>query len=214
MQELGFRKAFLQPYEKLEFLLTLVIPRRDTKQTAKDLLQRFGTLTAVFHASPHALAETPGIGLKSAHFLRMLGELVQSMSEAALQQRDLMNHPDLVTRFLTHEIAEDESEIFMVLMVDAKNRLIRSERVFRGTIDRSAVFPREIAKLGLAHNARAIICAHNHPSGNPEPSAADLALTQQLMETLATVDILFHDHLIIGREGSVSLRQTHGHLWR
>lgn len=213
LQQVGFRKAFVHPYEKLEFLLTLVVPRRDTKPMAKELIQRFGSVAATLQAPAESIAQVPGLGLRSALFLRMLGELYQSMSESALGGRDLLSHPDSVVRYLEHELSGEESEYFMVLYLDAKNRLLRGERLFRGTVDRSAVFPREVAKQGLAYNARALIVAHNHPSGVPTPSASDRELTRHLLRALRTVDILLHDHLVVGREGSVSLRRDEPSLW-
>jgi len=213
LEKVGFRQAFVHPYEKLEFLLTFVIPRRDTKPMAKALIERFGSVTATLLAPVEAIAQVPGLGTKSAHYLSMLGELYQSMSEAALLERDLLDHPELVARYLEHELSGEEAEHLMILHLDAKNRLIRGERLFRGTIDRTAVFPREVAKQGLAYNARALIIAHNHPSGVPQPSASDIDLTRKLMAALQTVDILLHDHLIVAREGTISLRRDHPELW-
>ncbi len=214
LKELGFRKAFVHPYEKLEFLLTFVIPRQDTKAIAKELISRFGSVSGTLLAPVESLIQVSGLAAKSAHYLRMLGELVQSISEAALLERDLLTNPEMVTRYLEHELVGEEAEFFLVLHLDAKNRLIHSERLFRGTVDRSAVFPREIAKHGLAYNARAMIVAHNHPSGDPNPSASDASLTTSLIAALRTVDITLHDHMVVGREGVISLRQTQRHLWQ
>lgn len=193
--------------------MTFVIPRRDTKLMAKELVKRFGSVSGVLLAPMEATKQVAGVGPKSAQFLRMLGELYQSLSETSLAKRDLLNKFNLVARYLEHELSGEEAEIFLILHLDAANRLIRSERLFRGTIDRSSVFPREVAKQGLAFNARSMIVAHNHPSGLPKPSASDIALTRQLMDALRTVDIILHDHMIVGREGIISLRETETELW-
>lgn len=213
LKQRGFRNAFILPYEQLEFLLTFVIPRRDTKPTAKLLIEYFGSVHGALFAKPESLMRVPGLGEKSAQFLAMLGELYQSMSEASLQQRNLLTRPELVARYLEHELTAEDAEVFLVLHLDAKNRLIRSERLFRGTIDRSAVFPREVAKQGLAFNARSMIVAHNHPSGDPTPSRADLNLTSTLRQALGTVDIILHDHFVVARAGTQSLRELHPQLW-
>jgi len=213
LEQLGFKGAFFHPYEQLEFLLTLVLPRRDTKPIAKALLERFGDVSSVLLTPPETLRQVAGVGKRVALFLRALGELYESMSGSALQKRDLLDHPDLVARYLELGLKGEEAEYFVVLHLDARNRLMHSERMFRGTVDRAPVFPREVARSGLAHNARALIVAHNHPSGDGTPSATDLQLTRELMDALRTVDLLLLDHFVVAREGTVSIRQAHPQLW-
>ncbi len=212
--ESGFRRAFVHPYEKLEFLLTFVIPRKDTKLLAKALIARFATLSSVLLAPAESLLQVKGVGKRTATFLHMLGELYQSMSEETLKGRDLLDNIEAVSEYLQYELSGEESEVFFVVFLDADNRLLRSKRIFRGTVDLAIVFPREVVKLALAHNAKSIIVAHNHPSGNPSPSPGDLDITQRLRNALKTVDIQLHDHFVVGREGTVSLRRKHPELWR
>ncbi|MCB1051077.1 MAG: DNA repair protein RadC [Acidobacteria bacterium] len=213
LERARFGDAFVHPYEKLEFLLTWVLPRVDTKPIAKMLLQQFGSLSALFFAPKQKLMAVPGIGPRTARFLHVLGEIYLDMEEEKLKKGPLLADPRAVRNFLTAEIAWQEAEFFLVLFLDAKNHLIAQERLFRGTIDRSAVFPREVVKEALLRNARCVIVAHNHPSGDPTPSQEDLNLTRRLAQTLTLMDITFHDHVIVGREGMTNLRETHPELW-
>lgn len=213
LQESGLQQGFVHPYQKLELLLTFAIPRVDTKPIAKELLARFGSLSGVLFAPLESLLQTPGVGPKTAHFLRMMGQFHVSLNEEACHQQDLLDRPDLVKAFLKRELAWEEAEFFSVLFLNGKNRLIRHKRMFRGTFNQSPVFPREIVKEALAHNAVGIIVAHNHPSQDPTPSSVDRQCTQELIRALKPVAIRLHDHFVIAARGSISIRESLPFLW-
>ena len=170
----------LADHEVIEYLLMTAIPRRDTKPIARTLIKRFGSLAGVFNADPAALAGHPGMGETSA---------------AAL-------HID----YLTVDMAHLTVERVRVLYLDTKNRLIRDEHLADGSIDEAAIHPREVIHKGLNLGAAGLILVHNHPSGNPEPSKADVAITHRIAEAGRHMGIVVHDHVIVGREGHVSLR--------
>jgi len=200
-------RGFYHPHEKLEFLLTFALPRKDTKPVAKALLTRFGTLGAVLSAPPSRLADVAGVGARTAGFLRALGETALAVAEERLVEGELLARPEAVKRYLIRELAGEEAEFFLALYLDSQNRLVGKQRLFRGTNDRVAVFPREVVKEGLACNAAGALVAHNHPSGELTPSKEDVALTKRLARALAAVEIALHDHLVVGRGEAVSLRE-------
>ena len=207
MEKDGLRGAFVHPYEKLEFLLTFVMPRVDTKPVAKALLARFGSLSGVAQADAALLEEVDGVGPKTARFLTMLHELGLVFDEEVLARRRLLHHPDLLRMYLRKELAHEEAEYLMVIYVDSKQKLIHMERLFRGTIDRVAQYPRELAKEALRRNAAGVILAHNHPSGEPQPSIEDVRKTVELAQALALVGVALHDHLVVGAERVVSMHE-------
>lgn len=202
-----FRQAFPHAYEKLEFLLTFAIPRKDVKPIAKALIARFGSLNGVLTAPAHKLEEIEGMGQKSAAFLNILHQVNLAQDEEALACRDLMNHPELVKSWLQRELAWEEVEFLMVLYLDGPGRLIHWQRLFRGTVDRVQNHPRELAKEALARNAVNVIIAHNHPSGRPEATLADQEATARMAAALQTVAVSLLDHFIVAREGVVSMAQ-------
>lgn len=210
--EKGLANAFHHPYEKLEFLLTFAIPRKDTKPLAKKLLHRFGSLNRLFAAPLPVLTNVPGVGRKTAGLLKLFAEMALVLEEERLEMGDLLNHPELVKTYLRRELAWDEAEYFMVLFLDSQNRLIKKSRLFRGTLDRSVVYPREVIKEGLACNAAGVLIAHNHPSGVTTPSAQDLRLTRALARALKTVGMNLLDHFIVGKNEVLSLRGTGDYL--
>ena len=207
-QARGLRDAFHHGYEKLEFILTFTIPRADTKPIARALLKQFHSLNGVFSAAPHELQAIPGIGPKTAHYLAMFRQLTLAMDEEQLARRSLLKHPDRVKSYLEHELAWEPSEYLLVLFLDARCRLIHKQRLLRGTIDRVPHYPRELAAEALARHAAGVILAHNHPSGDCTPSQSDITHTHEMREALALLDIQLHDHLVIGREGIVSMKDA------
>ena len=208
----GLRDGFFHDYEKLEFLLTFPIPRKDTKPLAKNLLQRFGSLNGIVNAPTRALLEVAGIGEKTAAFLKILGETALALDEERLPRGDFITQPEQVKQFLKRELGWEGAEYFVAMFLDRQNRLLKKQRLFRGTLDRATVYPREVIKEGLACNAAAVLVAHNHPSGHLSPSPEDLRLTNTLAFGLAMVDITLHDHFIVGREGVLSLRESGDYL--
>ncbi len=206
--EKGFRDAFHHPYEKLEFLLTFALPRKDTKPLAKALLRRFGSLNALLSAPLDLLASQAGLGPKSAGFLKLFAEVALTLEEERLESGNPLTSPEVVKSYLRRELAWDEAEYFMVFYLDSQNRLLQKSRLFRGTLDQSMVYPREVIKEGLACNAAAVLIAHNHPSGLTSPSKEDLRLTRSLARALKIVGITLHDHFIVGKNEVLSLRES------
>jgi len=205
--EKGLRDGFHHDYEKLEFILIQIIPRKDTKAIAKDLLTRFGNLNGVFHASLESLKSVEGMGERSAGYLKLLLDVGLVLSEERLEFGDLLSSPERVKEFLIHEIGWEEAEYFVVIFLDSQNRYITRSRMFRGTLDRSAVFPREVAKEALACNASGLLVAHNHPSGHTMPSSEDISLTRKLSKSLSVLGLQLHDHFVVGKNEVLSLRE-------
>ncbi|MDJ0835144.1 MAG: DNA repair protein RadC [Acidobacteriota bacterium] len=204
-QESGFRRGFVHDYEKLEFLLTFVLPRRDTKSLARALLAEFGNLTGVIRAPRDRLTQLKGIGPRTGLFLHLLHELTLTLDEEELKDRDLLTTTDLVQAYLRRELAWEEAEYIMALFLDSRNRLLRKGRLFRGTVNHVAHYPRELAKEALACNAARVIIAHNHPSGEATPSRDDVSATHEIAAALRTVGVTLLDHFVVGRQEVVSL---------
>jgi DNA repair protein RadC len=193
--------------ELLELLLFRSIPRRDTKPIAKALLKRFGTLPGVLSAAPHLLAEIAGVGEAVAFDLGVMGAVAKASIRADLPKTEnILGSWDRVLAHVRAAMAHEEREQFRILFLNKKNALIADEVQQRGTIDHTPVYPREVVKRALQLSASALILVHNHPSGDPTPSAADIEMTHRIKEVAAGLDISVHDHLIIGRNGYVSLK--------
>lgn len=189
--------AALSDAELLALFLRVGVRGKSAVDLARDMLTRFGSLTRMFAASEQELASIPGIG--SAKYAQL--QAVLEMSKRALAE-DLksgaaMDSPGRVRDYLRLHLGNRPYEVFMALMLDNGNRLIAAEELFRGTLHQTAVYPREVVKSALAHNAAAVIFAHNHPSGEPEPSRADENLTSALKQALGLVDIRVLDHFVV-----------------
>ncbi|OGS01371.1 MAG: hypothetical protein A3G41_06055 [Elusimicrobia bacterium RIFCSPLOWO2_12_FULL_59_9] len=196
-----------EDYELVELLLTFAISRQDVKPMAKQLIGRFGDLKKVLDAQPEDLARVKGIGPQTAAFLKALRVTMQRYFElAAMQTARILNSTDAVLAYCRASLEVEPREVFEVLYVSSKNRLIKAERLSSGTIDRAAVYPREVIKKALEANAAAFICVHNHPSGDPAPSPEDRKLTEALFEAARAVGITMHDHFIIGSGRHFSFR--------
>lgn len=196
----------LADYEILEYLLATAIPRRDTKPLAKALIARFGSLAGVFNADPGALAGHPGMGETSAAAVRIVSLASRRLARTQAAEKPLLDTWSKLIEYLTIDMAHLSVERVRVLYLDLKNRLIRDEHVADGSIDEAAIHPREVIRRALDLGASALILVHNHPSGNPEPSRADIQMTNRIAEAGRLLSITVHDHIIIGREGHVSLR--------
>lgn len=196
----------LQDYEILELLLFRSLPRQDTKPIAKALLARFGSFSDVLAAPPHLLKEIKGIGDVAARDLRLIYVATQRFTQKQIRKVDVLScWQDLVTYCQT-KMAYSEREEFRVLFLDKKNQLIADEIQQRGTVDHTPVYPREIVKRSLELSACALILLHNHPSGDPTPSEADIQITKRIIQIAQPMGIQVHDHLILGRNGYISLR--------
>lgn len=200
-------------YEVIELLLTLATPRKDCKAAAKLALKKFKTLQGVLEADPRELQEVPGIGP-----INMLGiKLIKAVSDRFLAKKvigknAITNSRDLYT-YLNGAIRDKTRECFMAIFLDSKNRVLAMDTLFEGTLTASGVYPREVIRAALQHRAAALIFAHNHPSGEPRPSAEDVAVTRQLVLAGRVMGITVHEHLIIGENRYYSFADQ-GHLTR
>ncbi len=195
----------LPDYELLEMLLFAASQRGDVKPLAKSLLARFGGFAEVMSAEPDALGEA-GLNLAGIAALKSVREAALRLMRAELQQQPVINSWDKLIDYCTAQVAHNKVEEFHILFLDRKNVLIRHERQQKGTIDHTPVYTREVVKRALELGASALILVHNHPSGDPTPSKADIAVTQDIKKAAAPLGVALHDHVIIGRNRHVSLR--------
>lgn len=199
-------EAALADYELLEYLLMTAIPRKDMKPLAKSLLKRFGTLAGVFNADPRALAQHPGMGETSAAALKIVALATRRLARTGVQEQPVLGSWQALIDYLTVDMAHLTHERVRVLYLDTRNRLILDHLLTDGSIDEAAIHPREVVKQALDLGASALILVHNHPSGSPEPSRADIHITGRIAEAGRLLGIVVHDHVIIGKEGHVSLK--------
>lgn len=193
-------------YELLELLLFRIIPRQDVKPLAKTLLQRFGDIAGVLGASPARLAEIPGCGPAVALELKITQAVLERAMLAEVQRAPILTSWTALLDYCRLSLAQEEREQFHVLFLDRKNQLIADEVLGRGTVDHAPVYPREVVRRALELSASAIILVHNHPSGDPKPSAADVAITREIAHAAKLLDITVHDHLVVGRQGVASFK--------
>ena len=196
----------LADHEVIEYLLMTAIPRRDTKPLARTLLTRFGTLAGVFNADVGALIQHPGMGETSAAALRIVALAANRLARTPMAEQPVLGSWQALIAYLTINMAHLTVERVRVLYLDVRNRLIRDEHVADGSIDEAAIHPREVIRRALDLGSTGIIIVHNHPSGSPEPSRADIQITNRIAEAGRLLGIAVHDHVIIGREGHVSLK--------
>jgi len=196
----------LSDYELLEMALFRSIPRADTKAPAKALLTAFGSIAQVLGAPPERLKEVPGIGDAVAQDLKLIAALAQRMLRSDLRGRQVLSSWSQVLEYCHAAMAFEEREQFRILFLDKKNCLIRDECQQVGTVDHTPVYPREVIRRALELSASAIILVHNHPSGDPTPSRADIEMTKLLITTAEPLGIAIHDHIIIGKNGHVSMK--------
>jgi DNA repair protein RadC len=185
-------------YEVIELLLTLATPRKDCKDAAKSALKRFKTLQGVLEASTEALGEVDGIGQKNLFGIKLVKAAAERYLAKRLENKDPLNNSRDLFDYLYHSMRDKQRERFKVIYLDAKNRVMAHETLFKGTLTASSVYPREVVRSALRHQAAAVIFAHNHPSGDPQPSADDVSITRQLMLACRVVGITVHEHIIIG----------------
>ncbi|WP_370541614.1 DNA repair protein RadC [Actibacterium sp. 188UL27-1] len=193
-------------YELLELVLFRAIPRRDVKPLARLLLERFGDFNRVLAAGPGRLSEVPGVGNAVIVELKIVEAAAQRMARSCVMGRDVISGWDAVLDYCHTAMAHRETEQFRVLYLDRKNVLIADEQQAQGTVDHVPVYPREVVKRALELNASALILVHNHPSGDPTPSEADIQMTHQIQSAAHTLGIVLHDHLIIGKSSALSFR--------
>ena len=193
-------------YELLELTLFAAIPRRDTKPLAKALLARFGSFAEVIAAPRARLLEVEGVGESVANHLKIVEAAAHRLSKTGVIGRPALSSWATLLDYCTAAMARAANEEFRVLFLDRKNILIADEVQHRGTVDHTPVYPREIVKRALELCASAIILVHNHPSGDPAPSKADILMTREVVSAAKALSIAVHDHLVIGRGGHASFK--------
>ena len=185
-------------YEVIELLLTLATPRKDCKDAAKAAMKRFKTLQGVFETSSKELCEIEGIGPKNLIGIKLIKAAADRYLKKRLVEKNPINNAKDLFEYLYHSMRDRHQECFMVIFLDAKNKIITDEVLFTGTLTASSVYPREVVLAALNHSAAALIFAHNHPSGDPTPSQDDKTITQQLIMACRPIGIMVHEHLIVG----------------
>ena len=198
--------AAMPDYELLELILFRSIPRKDVKPLARLLLNQFGDLNRVISAPPERLARVSGVAAAVICDLKILEAAAQRMARSRVMQRQVIASWDALLDYCHTAMAHRETEQFRVLYLDRKNVLVADEEQGRGTVDHVPVYPREVAKRALELNASALILVHNHPSGDPTPSQADISMTRKVDAALEALGIVLHDHLIIGASDELSFR--------
>jgi DNA repair protein RadC len=204
-----FRQAganALSDYELLELLLFRVIPRRDVKALAKTLLGKFGSFAEVIAAPEARLLELKGVGAAVVTEFKIVHAAANRMLQDQVKQRPLLSSWNSVLDYCRSSMAFADKEQFRILFLDKRNHLIADEVQQTGTVDHTPVYPREVMKRALELSATAIILVHNHPSGDPAPSRADVQMTQAIIEVAGPLGISVHDHVIVGRDGHASLK--------
>ncbi len=198
--------AALADYELLELALFRALPRRDTKPLAKALLKRFGTLAEVLAAPPQRLREVEGVGDGVVLELKLMKAISERMARETVRKRTVLSSWPALLDYCRTAMAYEEREQFRILFLDKKNALIADEVQQTGTVDHTPVYPREVVRRALELSASAVILVHNHPSGDPTPSRADIQMTQSIVDVAKPLGIVVHDHLVVGRDGHASFR--------
>ena len=198
-------------YEILELLLFTAIPRRDVKPLAKKLIDHFGGFADVLAADPKSLATVTGVSENTAVFLKTVYAAGGRLLKQKISDAPVLSSWKALLDYCMATMAHEKKEHFRVLFLNRKNRLIRDEVQQSGTVDHTPVYPREIVKRALEIGATAVILVHNHPSGDPTPSNADIEMTKEIVRAVTPIDVIVHDHLIISATGHYSFK-AHGHL--
>lgn len=196
----------LPDYELLEMILFRVFPRGDTKPIAKRLLARFGSFAEVVNAAPERLLEVEGIGQRAVDELKLIRAAALRLMLGEIKGRTVLASWTAVIDYCRAAQAYADKEVFRILFLDKKNQLIADEVQQTGTVDHTPVYVREVIKRALELGATALVLVHNHPSGDPAPSRADIDMTRQIVDAAKPLGVAIHDHLIVGRKGHASLR--------
>ena len=196
----------LADYEMLELLLFRVIPHRDVKALAKDLLEAFGDFSGVLGAPVERLAEIRGMGPASARELKIIQAAGLRLLQTSLKNQPVVSSWQALKDYCRAALAQERREQFRVLFLDRKNRLMADEVQNRGTVDHTPVYPREVLRRALELEASALILVHNHPSGDPTPSRGDITMTREIVSAAQALKISVHDHIVVGREEVISFK--------
>ncbi len=199
--------AALSDAELLAIFLRTGIPGKNAVDMGRDLIVRFGSLTQLFAASRSEFCALPGLGSAKYAQLQAVLEMARRALGEILRQGDALTSPAAVRDYLRLNLASREHEVFCVIFLDSQHRVLAIEELFRGSLNQASVYPREVVKQALAHNAAALILAHNHPSGVAEPSLADQSLTGALKSALALVDVRVLDHFVVTHGQVVSFAE-------
>ena len=202
----------LSDAELLAIFLRTGIPGKSAVHLAQDLLNSFDGLRPLLEADQQGFCQHQGLGPAKYSQLQAVLEMSRRHLKTVLKRPDAFNDPEAVSQYLTSKLRHLPHEVFMCLFLDCKHQLISADELFRGTLDGASIYPREVVKTGLKHNASAVIFAHNHPSGIAEPSQSDIHITQRLNRALELVDIRVLDHFVVGEGQVVSLAER-GHLF-
>ena len=204
-----FREAgaeAVSDYELLELILFRAIPQRDIKPLAKELIAKFGSFAETVAAPSARLAEIKGMGEAAITELKLVHAAASRLARGQVQKRPVLSSWSNVLDYCRTAMAFAEKEQFRVLFLDKRNQLIADELQQVGTVDHTPVYPREVVKRALELSATALILVHNHPSGDPTPSRADIVMTQSIIEVAKPLGISVHDHIIVGKEGHASFK--------
>ncbi len=195
-------------YEVVELLLTYVIPRVDVKPIAKRLLDQFGTLAGIFDANVTELSQVKGVGEKGALFLSLIRQVEIRYLASALPGKNVYDRPEKVKAYLRMQMQGRGMECFGAIFTDQQHRHIASQILFEGTVDRTAVYPRNLVKRALELDAKGLILFHNHPGGTPRASEEDIALTRRMVEACTALDIKILDHFLIAGTQVLSFKEN------
>jgi DNA repair protein RadC len=198
----------LPDYELLELILFRAIPRRDVKPLAKAMIARFGSFAETVAAAPERLSEIEGVTEGVITEIKLIHAAALRTAQGEIKKRPLLSSWTSVLDYLRSAMAFEAREQFRILFLDKRNRLIADEVQSRGTVDHAPVYVREVMKRALELSATALVLAHNHPSGDPKPSKADIDMTREIVNVAGKLGIAIHDHVILGRDGHLSLRSA------
>jgi len=193
-------------YELLELVLMLALPQRDVKPLAKQMIEAFGSFAGVIAADPATLSQVKGVKDTTVAALKVIEAAAVRLAREEISEKPLIGSWQQLLAYCRASMARASIEQFRVLYLDRKNRLIADEVQQTGTVDHTPVYPREIVKRALELGASALILVHNHPSGDPSPSRADIEMTKEVAKAAATLGLQLHDHLIVGRGGHTSFK--------
>ena len=196
----------LSDYELLEMALFPALPRRDTKPLAKLLIKTFGSFAEVIHAPVVRLREVDGVGEAAVNQLKLIAAATSRVAKGEVNSRNALSSWNEVIDYCRSSMAFADKEQFRLLFLDKRNQLIADEVQQTGTVDHTPVYPREVIRRSLELSATAIILVHNHPSGDPSPSTADVQMTRQIADVAQPLGIVVHDHIIIGKSGHASMK--------
>jgi DNA repair protein RadC len=196
----------LADYELLELILFRALPQGDVKPLAKALIARFGSFAEAISAPPQRLAEIKGVGGAAIAELKIVQAAANRLTRGEVRRRTVLSSWSSVLDYCRGAMAFADREQFRILFLDKRNRLIADEQQGEGTVDHTPVYPREVVRRALELSATAIVLVHNHPSGDPTPSHADIQMTRQIAEVAKPLGVEVHDHIIVGRDGHASLK--------